>query len=694
MISRSDIHSSIVRVLATYAVACFVVLQLLDIVQEPLGVSVTTFRAIMLLMIGIAPLLVIVVTWHSRRKIDRTTDAAAEPGQDIVFRIGNADLDTAQRQIRFAGAPADVQPKVFDLIEYLVRSRERVVSKNELFDNIWPDVVVSEASLTQSIKRARDLFRQNGFDEEVIRTVSRKGYQFDCTAEIAGARERSRPAFWFDIILPTAVVGMVATVLGILVLNSNAEPEYRPVASDATNSLVVLPFTNMTPDEGFRYFSDGLTETLTNSLTTVRDLRVIARGSAFSFREGLSDYSVIGHELNVAHIVEGSVQRDNSELRISARLIRARDGQQLWSQIYNDEFDNVFELQDHISQSIVEQMSTLLATRLVLPSDSSVDKADATGAEAFRLLLLGRDQQRSRSASGLLDAENNYRAALQFRPDYPEAMLALAGAIQMRATLGELPREPAFAEALTLIRKSLELRPDYGDAFVQLGEVQHRHFWDFDDAALSYAKALELSPGSAATHAAFSRFLSKSGDFERAVKEAGIALDLDPRSAQSASSLVIRQIRARRLEKARAAIDKLSEIYPNYADLPWLETNWHIRSASYRDALKWIALEELDYLRLSLSAITLYHLGRTNQAREALDELIETDADGAAFQIAEVYAQWGMVDDAFKWLENAFSQGDPGMAELHSSVNLDNLRDDARYAELVARVGLPPIDST
>ena len=107
--------------------------------------------------------------------------------------------------------------------------------------------------------------------------------------------------------------------------------------------------------------------------------------------------------------------------------------------------------------------------------------------------------------------------------------------------------------------------------------------------------------------------------------------------------------------------------------------------------MTWIALEELDYLRLSLSAITLYHLQRKEQARDALDELIASDPDGAAFQIAEVYAQWGQVDGAFEWLERAYSQGDPGLAELYSSVNLENLFADPRFTDLADRVGLPPL---
>ena len=616
--------------------------------------------------------------------------------RDVVFRIRHAELDTAQRQLRFSGTPVDVQPKVFDLIEYLIRARDRVVGKDELFDNIWPAVVVTEASLTQSIKRARDLFRQNGFDDDVIRTVARKGYQFDGDVEVVataphsqdGARKATRrPAAAIAI----AIVAILAVSLGWIVRNPGPEDTPWTRASDAAHSLVVLPFENQTPDEDFRYFSDGLTDTVTSSLTTVRELRVIARGSAYSFRSAVPDYAEIGRELGVGWVVEGSVQRSEDVLRISAQLIGAQDGQQIWSQIYSRSLDDTFAIQDEIARSIVDQMSSLLALRLELPISYTGDTGGADDAEAYRLLLLGQSKRRRASAGELAEAEGHFREALELRPDYPEAMLSLADAIRVRAVLGELPREPSFAEAMTLIRDALAARPQYGDAYLQLAEIQHRHFWDFERAAESYGRALELNPGSALVHTAYSRFLSKVGEFEASVREARIAEDLNPRSSQAASSLAIRLIRDRQLDAGREVIDRFRATYPDHADLPWLETNWHIRNGSYRDALSFVTLEELDYLRLSLSAIALFHLDRAGQAEAALDELIRTDADGAAFQIAEVYAQWGDPDRAFEWLERAFSHGDPGMAELYSSVNLENLYPDPRFADLATRVGLPPL---
>jgi len=452
----------------------------------------------------------------------------------------------------------------------------------------------------------------------------------------------------------------------------------------------VLPFSNLSSDPVFQYFTDGLTETVTNSLTRVRGLRVIAQASAFSFREQDVEIRQIGEQLQVGYLVQGSVQHDGDNLRISARLINTNDGSQLWSQIYNREFDDIFSLHDDISRAIVEQMSSILTASLNLPEGSQNLIGNADDSEAYRLLLRGQALRRGASSQDLEPAEQLFRQALQLKPDYADAMVALSDAIRVRAVVGDLPRESTFSEALTLARQALSLDPNSADALVQIGEIQHRHFWDFDDAAASYEQAIAINPGSAAAHSAYSRFLAKAGRHQDAVAEARIGLDLNPLSTNAATSLTVRLIRARQLDAARVVLDEFKTRFPEHYDIPWLETNWHIGSNMYGDALQWIALEELDYLRLSLSAVALQALGRTGQAQQALDELIATDADGAAFQIAEVYAQWQQPDEAFQWLERAFQQGDPGLAELYSSLNLNNIHTDPRFPALAANIGLPP----
>ncbi|MBT4680343.1 MAG: hypothetical protein HOB69_10875, partial [Flavobacterium sp.] len=629
------------------------------------------------------------VAWTAFRGLNSEQDDSTSDTSASVFLIGHAEIDTAARQIRFKNNLADVQPKVFDLLEYMVKARDRAVSKDEIMDEVWPNVVVSEASLTQTVKRARDLFRNNGFDTDVIRTVSRKGYQFDhpVTSVRSSRSVPSNP--WQAVVIPSGVVALVSSVLAVFIVNTQDLPPIQVGNSVAENSLVVLPFSNLTPDTDFNYFSDGLTETLTNSLTTVNGLRVIARRSAFSFRDSTEDYAAIRDELDVGHAVQGTVQRDNETLRISARLIRVSDGTQLWSEIYNRELSDIFTLQDELSRAIVEQLSNALEIDLDLPLSQEALADNAATSEAYRLLLRGREMQHNPSSQNLEEAETVFRQALELRPEYPEVLVGLANTLRMRATLGELPRESSFSEALSLARQAIRLQPTLTEAHVQIGEIQHRPFWAFEEAAASYSAALELNGGSASAHSAYSRFLSKAGEHAIAASEARIALDLDPRSTSAATSLIIRLIRNRELSRARQVLDEFSSRYPEDVNIPWLETNWHIRNESYSDALQWIALEELDYLRLSLSAIILHYLERTGQAERALDELIETDADGAAFQIAEVYAHWQQFDESFEWLNRAFSEGDPGLAELYSSVNLESLYPDPRFPDLANRIGLP-----
>lgn len=690
MIAKKFQQSLLFKVLVTYSVGCFVALQLLDIAVEPLGLPVEFVRYVLLGMISATPLLIIGIGWITfRGHPTLATDSNAAAGE--IFRFEHGELDSAARQIRFSEV-VDVQPKVFDLIEFLIRERNRVVSKDELFDAVWPGVIVSESSLTQSVKRARNLFRENGIEADAIRTVQRRGYQFNLpveTASVSGPRDPAKPLqHW----LPSIAASVLAAALVAFLWRQGPESPDIGSPAFAGNSLVVLPFSNLTPDPDFTWFTDGLTETLINSLMTVDGIRVIARETAFSIRDSNADgtdFDALGQALGIAHVVKGSVQRQDDRLRITAKLIRTSDGYQSWTDSYEQELDDIFDIQDAITESIVASMEVLLAEELNAPRPDNEKRVP----DAYRLYLRGRHLQQQRTEESLKQAQEFYRQALRLQPRYPEALLGAAKTMTQRATLGALPRERSFADAIALIEQALSVDIDYAPAYVQLGEIQHRHFWNFSDASESYLKALKLNPGSAEAHAAYGRYLSKIGQFDSAIEEARIARDLDPNYANAASTLAVRLIRAHRLTPARTVLETMHKRFPDNGDLPWLEANWHVVNESYQEALAWIAREEFDYLRLSMSAIVLFHLGRTEQATVALNELIATDADGAAFQIAEVYAQWGQPDEAFSWLEKAFQQGDPGIVELRSSLHLESLHADPRFAELVERVGLPRIDT-
>lgn len=685
--------SPIWRLLFTYGVGCFAVLQLADVLAEPMHISAGAIRSLTIAMLLLAP----VVTfgyglWKRQQRRSATFDTAGV--QNDVFCIAQAVLDTRSRQLRFDGRLEDVQPKVFDLIEYLVRSRDRVVSKEELLNEVWPDVVVSEASLTQSIKRARDHFRQHGMTEDVIRTVARKGYQFSNEVSEENAGTPLRSSTWLELGAPVLLTALLAGALLLTVTQRQLESLPLVTIKDIPgNSVAVLPFDNLTPEAAFDYFSNGLTETLINNLAAIPGLRIIARTSAFAITDDTKDFALIGERLGVAHVLQGSVQRNANELRISARLLRTHDGSQLWSRQYNRLFDDIFVVQDDISSAVAKQLGALLSVDSPAAStdssraNASADKASM--AQAYALLMQGREAKRQLSNAAIQRAENFFRQALELAPDYSEAKSELSTVLFRRSSLGEIPRDEGFAEALELAAEAIQDNPDNGSAYISLGELQHRHLWNFRAAAESFKKAITLLPGSAQAHAAYSRFLGKSGRTLDAANEARIASTLDPRSSNVVGNLIMRLMRVGDLPAARQALDRLGENHPDLADRPWFEANWHILNGSYREALEWIAREELDYLRLNISAIALFNLERTEQARDALDTLIASDPEGAAYQIAAVYAHWGRSDEAFEWFDRAYRNGDPGLSELYSSLNLGPVEGDSRFAALAARVGLP-----
>ncbi len=617
-------------------------------------------------------------------------NVAADDSATQVYRFENCVLDPVGREIRFEGRPVEMQPRVFDLVEYLVRERGRAVGKDELFEKVWPSVVVTEGSLTQSVKRARSIFRDNGISVELIKTVHSHGYRFDAEVEkVAGDGQATsvgtnismaerlhwRPLVW------SMIFGVGLAALGLW----RAESVPALEQSIDANSIVVLPFENLTADESFDWFPDGMTETLSQALAGVNGLKIIGRASASKFRGTNTPHSEIGVQLNVANVVEGSVQRSAEMLRITARLVSTVDGSVLWSQTYNREFGDIFEIQDDIARSCVEQLETAFASQLANVHRRQQDP------RAYEFFLKAVHQRGLRNADSLARASALFESALQIDPLYKEALLGLANTKFQRATMGSIPRELSFNEAVALIRQALSIDSEYSEAYVQLAEIQHRHYWQFEQARKTFEKAMALHPGNAEAHSAYGRFLSKIGEFEDAVLEATIARDLDPLSAGANASLAIRLIRVNALPAAREVLDQMHEQFPENGDLPWLESLWNLRNQSYAEVLSRIADEEYEYLRLSISAIAYHHLGRTEQARTALDRLIAIDADGATFQIAEVFAQWRQPDSAFDWLDRAFAKGDPGLAELLSSASFEPIYDDPRFGALLAKVGLPTL---
>src|SRR6201996_2378681 len=261
----------------------------------------------------------------------------AQPARPVLlYHFDDIVLDIDRRELRRGNGLVAVEPQVFDLLEFLVQARERVVSRDELFAAVWKGRIVSEATLSSRINSARAAIGDNGDEQRLIRTFPRKGFRFvGEVREEASALPESAP----DTVLDQA----------------------RPHMADPDGpSIAVLPFTNMSGDPEQDYFADGMAEDIITALSRCSGLFVIARNSAFTYKGHAVDIRRVGRELGVGAVVEGSVRRGGNRFRITGQLIDATSGVHLWADRFDGDETDVFELQDRITESVVAAIEPTL----------------------------------------------------------------------------------------------------------------------------------------------------------------------------------------------------------------------------------------------------------------------------------------------------------------------------------------------
>jgi TolB-like protein/cytochrome c-type biogenesis protein CcmH/NrfG len=449
-------------------------------------------------------------------------------------------------------------------------------------------------------------------------------------------------------------------------------------------SIAVLPFVNMSSDPEQEYFSDGMAEQVLDQLSRIPDLRVIARTSSFAFRNKEVDVATIAQQLHVSHLLEGSVRKAGNRVRITAQLIRAADSSHLWSETYDRELTDVFAIQDEIAAAVVQQLKvTLFGGRL--PGRSTTANLDA-----YSLYLQGRYLYERHSREDMEKAVSLYRQALDIDPSYAPAWAALAEAGWVLAAEGYHDVNAAARESLEAARKAVVLDPQLVMAHSTMGDVQSSYYWDWPAADASFKKALEYDPND--MEATFSSaFLAMgSGRVDDAIALFRRAVTLSPISPSAHEWLSHAYLVSNRLEDAEKEIRTALELSPD------LSQGWYrlglvlLEKGQARAALEAMQRERAENWRLPGLALAWHALGRRTESDAALKEATDKYADTMAYQIAEVYAYRGEVDEALAWLERAYRQRDSGLACcLKTDPLMKSVKDDARYAALLRKMKLP-----
>ena len=468
-----------------------------------------------------------------------------------------------------------------------------------------------------------------------------------------------------------------------------------PIDEDAP-SIAVLPFVNMSRDEENEYFADGLAEELLNVLSKIRGLRVASRTSAFSFKGTRVDIPTIAQKLNVTTVLEGSVRKAGKRVRITAQLVQVATDSHLWSETYDRELEDIFEVQDDIAQSVVKELRAALlgekpdasATAAVKAEVQAATKGRAESAKAYPLYLQGLFFGDRITREDLAKAIEYFRKAIELDPGFALAWAALSRAHMHEAGYSLAPLDKGFDRARQAAKRALELEPDLAEGYVALGLVQMNYDWDWQGADASFRRALELAPGNAEVMRSAAILAGTVGRYDEAVALARRAVVLDPLSMSAQRSLGALCLRAGLLGEAEAIIKKAIEFHPQGGLLHCWLGRVHLAQGRIEEARAAFDKEVIEYFHLQGLALMEYTQGRREKSDAALRDLIDKYAQESAYQVGEVYAYRGEVDAAFQWLERAYAQHDPGLSSINSNALLRSLRGDPRWQPFLEKMKL------
>jgi TolB-like protein len=441
--------------------------------------------------------------------------------------------DSDRRELRRDGTPISVEPKVFDLVVYLVDNRDRVVSKDDLINAIWQGRIVSESALATCINAARTTLGDNGEEQRLIKTFPRKGLRFVATV-LRGPVDHPTPG-----LLPACL----------------ALPD-RP-------SIAVLPFQNMSSEPEQEYFADGIVTDITTGLAQIKWLFVISRNSSFIYKGRPTDVKQVGRELGVRYVLEGSIRKAGSRVRIVAQLIDAENGTHIWAERYDRQLDDIFALQDEISDKVVGAIEPNLRNAEI----SRVRRRRPDSLEAYDFVLRARPFAHSHLAEDAAIAIPLLNKALEIEPDYAAAHAPLSLCYHSRfsrAGLNEADRNSAIHHAHAAIASG----PDDAAALGIAGFVIALDAHDRATALKAFDRALALSSSNYFALCSSALALSWMGTTEVAVDRATRALRLspfDPLNYLSYNALAISYLHMGQFADAHEVAERSVQLNPRFS---------------------------------------------------------------------------------------------------------------------------------
>jgi TolB-like protein/Tfp pilus assembly protein PilF len=457
------------------------------------------------------------------------------------------------------------------------------------------------------------------------------------------------------------------------------------------DSLAVLPFENVSRDQGHEYLSDGIAGSLINNLATVPKLRVLAQSTVFRFKGRGIDPQAVGRELNVRAVLTGRIMQSGGSLRIGTELVDVATGTQLWGAQYNRKPGDIFAIQDEISNEI----SGNLRLKLTRADKKRLTKRQTEDAEAYRLYLKGRHHWNQWTEDGFYKAIEHFQQAVDKDPAYALAYTGIADSYVLLGWNSYLPPKDAFPRGKMAALAALRLDPDLAEARTPLAAVSWLYDWQWSEAQAEFKRSLKLNPVHPTANHWFAEFLMTMGRHQEVIAAMKKSQDLDPLSLIISVAIGWAFYMARRYDEAIEQLRRTVELDPNYPVTYWILGLLLRKIGQYEAAIaegeKGVQLSGGSTLMKAALAQSLATAGQKEKSLHILDELTKLSRHKyvAPYFFAGVHTGLGEADRAMEYLEKSFEEHSHWLIYLHLDPGMDGLRSDPRFLELLQRVGLP-----
>jgi len=459
---------------------------------------------------------------------------------------------------------------------------------------------------------------------------------------------------------------------------------------EGSRRIAVLPLTNMSQDAKDEIFADGMTEELISALSKIADLRVIARTSVMRYKNSKKPIGEIGKELNISAILEGSVRKAGNKIRIAIQLVDPETEEQLWSEKYDRDLEDIFAVQSEIAQKVADELEVQIRKTERL----NLSKKATDSKEAYTLYLEGRHFLNTRTEESLRKAIELFDKALKKDPQYALAYTGVADSYAVLALLEFLPPKDAFPKARTAAEKALEIDNRLAEAHTSLGVVRFQYDWDWEGAEKEFKRAIELNPSYAPAHQFYADFLKSQGRFDEALSEMSYASALDPLSLSINTGIGHVLYLSRQYDKAIEQYKNTIKLDPNFIQArlwfgrPYLQKRMYNESIAELDQA--VALSGGSTISLAMLGHANGTAGRKVEAKKILEKLMERSKKQyvPSYWIAMIYVGVGDRDQALKWLERAFQERSSWLVWARVEPRFDSLRQDPTFDSLLVRMRL------